>query len=132
MSIDKDNAESQARAQLRSIVEMIGELVCAETTNDQPKIEEVDERIYQDPLSVEVRSGWQRVGETLLPDQFRILLCTGGPAVQIRGDLDEYNEPMKPFIEYQDWFTPWTRLHDISDEDQEALERYCRHFHFGY
>jgi hypothetical protein len=47
------------------------------------------------------------------PSEFMILLCTGGPAVRIRGELDRYSEPEKPRIEYQDWFTPWQTLPDV-------------------
>jgi hypothetical protein len=50
--------------------------------------DDADERIRQDPLSVEVRSGWTAPGEPMEAEEFRILLCTGGPACQIRGELD--------------------------------------------
>ena len=68
------------------------------------------ERIDQDPLEICVRSGWHQIGEDMVPEEFLILLCTGGPAVRIRGELDQYGSPCRVWIEYQDWGTPWTEL----------------------
>jgi hypothetical protein len=53
------------------------------------------EAINNDPLSVEIRSGWYTPGENPEPEEFKILLCTGGPAVQIRGELDQYRQPSR-------------------------------------
>ena len=44
------------------------------------------------------------------PEEFEILLCTGGPACRIVGDLDESCQPSSARIEHQDWGTPWTEL----------------------
>lgn len=89
------------------------------------------ERLQEDPLSVEVRSGWCSPGETATPEEFTILLCTGGPAVRIMGELDENNQPCRAWIEYQDWFTPWTELVDITSSDRSAILTYCQSFYFG-
>lgn len=87
------------------------------------------ERIQEDPLDISVRSDWQNIGETLTPSEFTILLCTGGPAVRIVGELDQYNQPSRAWIEYQDWFTPWAELVDgVSHSD---LLTYCQQFYFG-
>lgn len=92
--------------------------------------EDAEQRIQYDALSVEVRSDWHMPCADGEPDQFRILLCTGGPAVQIRGELDEYNEPYRAWLEYQDWGTPWTeRVNQPGDQD--ALLTYARCFYFG-
>lgn len=88
----------------------------------------VRDAIQEDPLSVEIRSDWHSVGESLEASEFRILLCTGGPAVQIRGELDEYKTPCRAWIEYQDWGMPWTQFFDAS---QETLLTYCQQFYFG-
>lgn len=85
------------------------------------------QRISEDPLSVEVRSGWASPGEELTPDDFRILLCTGGPAVQIRGELDHNGMPCRAWLEYQDWGTPWTQYFGA---DADRLVQYASHF-FG-
>jgi hypothetical protein len=89
--------------------------------------DEVRERIQEDPLSIEVRSSWVSLGDVLSADEFRILLCTGGPAVQIVGELDR-REPVRAWIEYQDWGTPWTQYFNA---DNDTLLAYCREFYFG-
>ena len=91
--------------------------------------EAAEERIMEDPLSIEVRSGWHSPGETAEPEEFQILLCTGGPAVRILGELNDYREPIRAWIEYQDWFTPWVEY--FGDVDQDVLLTYCRAFYFG-
>lgn len=94
--------------------------------------EEARERIQEDPLSVQVRSGWYSLGDSDAdkdPAEFEILLCTGGPAVRIVGDLDR-GSPDRPRIEYQDWGTPWTEYFPEPDE-REALQTYCEQFYFG-
>jgi hypothetical protein len=87
--------------------------------------------IQEDPLSVEVRSDWHAPGDEEGPTEFNILLCTGGPAVRIIGDLNAHSEPEDPHLEYQDWFTRWERFHIDNDEQQEALLKYCQQFYFG-
>jgi hypothetical protein len=87
--------------------------------------------IQEDPLSVEVRGDWYVVGaEQSSATEFRIELCTGGPAGRIIGDLDQYCEPENPRIEYQDWFTPWRTLASVTDEQNGALLEYWRAFCF--
>lgn len=70
------------------------------------------EAIQEHPLSVLVRSGWYSMDGkemgTKEPVEYEILLCTGGPAVRIQGDLDNYGQPKDARLEYQDWGTPWT------------------------
>jgi hypothetical protein len=144
---------SQADAQLASIREMVGALTKAIEDNDGDALEEAERAILEDALSVEVRTGWmsaneyfQAVSATGLsqerlskadlepfkPAEFRILLCTGGPAVQIIGELSEHGEPeaSKIQLQGQDWFQPWQNA-VISDEDREALARYAQCFCFG-
>jgi hypothetical protein len=124
-----ENAKQQAQAQLDSIIEMIVALRAARTDEER---EAAQTSIEEDPLSVEVRGDWHVPGgEGAKPSEFMILLCTGGPAVRIRGELDRYSEPAKPRIEYQDWFTPWRRLLVATDEENDALLDYCRQFYFA-
>lgn len=106
--------------------EEFGEL--EQIASDYDSADDARERIQDDPLSVEVRSGWASPGDTLVAEEFCILLCTGGPAVRIRGELDMNTEPTRAWIEYQDWGTPWTQYFGA---EQETLLAYCRHFHFG-
>lgn len=94
--------------------------------------DDAERRILEDALSVEVRSGWHAPGdeEGSAPSEFRILLCTGGPTVQIRGELDQYGEPCRAWLEYQDWFTPWKERVN-REGDQEALIEHANRFYFG-
>lgn len=87
------------------------------------------ERIRDDALSVEVRSDWYTVGGTSEPSEFRIVLCTGGPHVQIVGELFR-GEPSSARLEYSDWGTGMTER--VNQEgDQEALLTYASQFYFG-
>ena len=79
--------------------------------------------MIENPLDISFRSGWTSSREDMQPEEFQILLCTGGPAVRIIGDLDEYGQPCRAWIEYQDWGTPWTMLFD---GQADALE-YAQH-----
>jgi len=97
-------------------------------TNGCKDQEEAQEMIQEDPLSVEVRSGWCNVGDTLEAEEFCILLCTGGPAVRLRGELDSYKQPCRAWMEYQDWGTPWTTYYGA---EQSVLLSYCQSFYFG-
>lgn len=87
------------------------------------------QRINEDPLSIEVRSDWHAPGESAEDAEFCILLCTGGPAVRIIGDLDR-GVPSRPRVQYQDWGTPWTEYFPSSDE-RAAIETYCAQFFYG-
>jgi len=93
--------------------------------------DEARERIHEDALSVEVRSDWYTPGrsaEDNAPSEFRILLCTGGPAVQIRGELSSHGEPDRAWLEVQDWGKPWTQYFKA---DPDVLLDYARCFYFG-
>ena len=125
---DKNHAKDQARAQLDSIMEMVKALKNGEEIDGQDPAE----RIHEDPLSVEVRSDWHSPGDgNDKPTEYNILLCTGGPAVRIIGELDEHGQPETATIEYQDWFTPWERYLDTSDEEDEVLLTYAQQFYYG-
>jgi hypothetical protein len=60
--------------------------------------------------------------------EFCILLCTGGPAARILGELDEHGEPYRAWMEYQDWGTPWTQF---VPANQDVLLSYARCFCFA-
>lgn len=82
------------------------------------------ERIYEMPLSVDVRMGWHTPGasHTLRPCEYQILLTTGGPALRIVGDLTIGGEPDTARLEYQDWGTPWTAYTLAQAEEARALD----------
>jgi hypothetical protein len=56
-----------------------------------------------------------------------ILLCTGGPAVRIVGELDR-GTPCRAWLEYQDWGTPWTQYFGAKSD---TLCEYAANFFFG-
>jgi len=95
---------------------------------DEDKAREV---IEEDPLSIEVRTGWHSPGPCSTPEEYKILLCTGGPAVQIIGDLNEHLEPQTATIQGQNWFTPWVSYTETTADEDEALLTYARQFYFG-
>ncbi len=101
-------------------------------------VDEATQAIHENALEVEVNYGWRSVGNTgeelpFTPEQFRILLCTGGPAVRITGELDENGQPESARLEYSDWGTPWTEAHviDLTGEDDGSLLAYAQAFYFG-
>ena len=151
------NALEQADIQMSSIAEMVAALNCdydrleflrdsideldeeelaelkelEHIANDCESEDEARERIQDDALEVQVRTDWHYPGETdVTPDQFYILLCTGGPAVRIMGELDEFGQPVRAWIEYQDWGTPWTERVNNSGE-MGTLIAYAECFYFG-
>ena len=99
-----------------------------EAAGEYDSQDEAEQAIQDDPLSVEVRSGWMTPGEELTPSEFCILLCTGGPAVRIVGELDDNGEPSRAWMEYQDWGTPWT---EYVEAGSTTLLDYARRFYFA-
>ena len=119
-----DNSRRQAEVQLTTIKEM---LQAVENATDDER-EAAEQAIYDDPLAVDVRSGWVNVWTTEFePVEYRVLLCTGGPAVQLEGELDDRNQPYNVQLQHQDWFEPWQTV-PLTAEDTETLLTYVRHF----
>lgn len=88
--------------------------------------EEARERIQDDPLSIEFRSDWCSYGDEMTPSEARIVLCTGGPHVEILCDL-ENGSPSRPRVIYKDWGTSG----EIFDFDHDAVTRYLEQLYFG-
>jgi hypothetical protein len=122
----------KARADLREwIDEYADELAELEAAaGDNRDAEEARERLMQSALDVSIRSDWHTPGEGGEPTDFRILLITGGPALQIRGELDDNREPYRAWLEYQDWGTPWTEYFG-DNLNTDALLTFARCFYFG-
>jgi hypothetical protein len=141
------SAKEQGQAQFDSIKEMVEALHHPnDAARENPNYYEDAERaIHEDALSVEVRSDWYTPGQlpdARSPSEYRILLCTGGPAVQIIGELNEHREPETARLQVQDWFQPWTDYRPINPDDhtfttridtkaEEILLAYARCFYFG-
>lgn len=124
MSYDGDDAR-----------ERVEELIDDGTIEDFDGFEwdedEAREAIQEDALEIQVRSDWYTPGSDIpKPSEFYILLCTGGPAVRIIGELDEHGQPDRARIEHQDWGTPWTQYYIMDEAKREALLTYCQQFCF--
>lgn len=127
---EDDHGRRQAQAQLDSIIEMVDRLQAAIEAENNQEIEDAERAILEDPLSIEIRSDWHIPGQSSKGGQYNILLCTGGPACRIIGDLNEYHEPETARIEYQDWFTPWTNYPHDCEQEEKVLE-YARRFYYA-
>ena len=137
--IETETSLAQAYAQLESIKEMVDELETAERSNDgsgYSAIEDAEHAIHESALSVQVRSGWHVPSEVLRFEaaEYEILLCTGGPAVRIVGELNQDGEPVTATLEHQHWFTPWTRV-DLRASTvlnaEGVMLTYANQFYFG-
>ena len=92
--------------------------------------DELRESILNSALSVEFRSSWySSPNEEINPEEFKILLTWGGPALRIIGELDNYG-PVNPKLQFQDWGTPWIDF-KITEDQQDALNWFCNCFYFG-
>jgi len=126
---DLEDAEDRLSEWLAENEEELKELEAS--AGECKDADEARERIQEDALSVQVRSDWHDLGsEGNEATEFQILLCTGGPAVKIEGELGQYGEPESAEIYYQDWFTKWEPL-TLDHEEQEVVLEYCRCFYFG-
>lgn len=92
--------------------------------------EGIEESAREAALSVEVRSGWHVYGETLEIEEMKILLSTGGPALQILCSIDE-GQPSRPRLQHQDWGKPWTDMLILDQEEREALDWFVNLFSFS-
>lgn len=106
------------------------ELVELRKLRDEYQDEEhAEEMAKESPLSIELSGTWTP-GETPIADGFVILLSTGGPALRIVGELGQYNEPNRAWLEYRDWGTAWTEYYG-ENSDQDAILAFCSVFYFG-
>ena len=85
----------------------------------------VRERAIESALSVEVRSGWYSPGEEDKPQEYNILLTTGGPALRIFGELTEFGEADadNSAMQVQDWGTPWTDYYSETARQAEDWDK---------
>jgi hypothetical protein len=143
---ETERARDQAAAQLAGITEMMQRLEAADAGPEQfdvanhgdsgpwqhaKEYEEVREEIVTSALSVEVCTDWHGVGavDAAKPTHYKILLCWGGPAVQIIGTLDDFNYPDRAQLQYQDWFTEWLD-YPLTQEEEETVVKYACEFYF--
>lgn len=67
--------------------------------------EDAEQRIQEDPLSIELTGTWGLGDDTPVADRALILLGTGGPATRIVCELSDHAEPHRAWLEAQDWGT---------------------------
>lgn len=101
-------------------------------------VDAVRERAQESALSVEVRGPWHVPGSDggARLDEYRILLSTGGPALQIVGEIGDHGEPDgEPTMQIQDRGTPWTDYYPdtarAADDWDDALGWFVGCFYFG-
>jgi hypothetical protein len=145
-----EQASQQAQAKFEAIKEMVEALQKAsEPVHIDSEYETAIQAIHEDALSVEIRGDWIAVDnydcahkDLAKPVEYRILLCTGGPAVRITGRLGENCQPVTTRLEMQDWFIPWQEYRPINCDDttfvsridtkaEEILLRYAECFYYG-
>ncbi len=97
------------------------------TAGEYDSQEDAETAIQVDALCVEYRSDWSNPSEELKPAEFRIVLCTGGPHVEIVGDIDHHGEPSSPRIIYKDWGDSG----ELFDFDRDAIFQYCGFYVMG-
>ena len=125
-----NHALNNAIGHIESMVEDFKKDQLFEKSNDYDQQDELRESILNSALSVEFRSGWySSLDDELVPEEFKILLTWGGPALRIIGELDSYG-PVNPKLQFQDWGTLWTDF-EITENQQDALNWFCNCFYFG-
>ena len=142
-----DDARQNAQNWYDSIVEMVEALAQADANCDDIAQDSARDAITESVLWVEVRSDWHDVAvvERAKPDEYRILLTTGGSALQITGALSEHGEPETAELQMKDWGVPWLEWEPLlfnptmsRDERiaarngyRETLLTFARCFYFG-
>lgn len=94
--------------------------------------DEVSDYVQEMPLSVTVRDGWREPGLTNEdgPEEYEILLSTGGPAIRVYGRMGRFSQPETATLQGQDWFTPWQNT-ETSDDEDEAIKWFAEQFYYG-
>lgn len=115
----------------QNIVEVMDAMVLAmaRSATEPDATSDIMDQIMEMPLSVSVRSGWQQPGvNDQSPEEYELLMGTGGPAVRIYGRLDQHGRPRSAELQGQDWFTPWERT--TVDQDEEVLLNFAGYFYY--
>lgn len=136
------DAKDNARAWMETIQEAVDGLAMLNSGVDDEIVVTVDgetftdadtlrQRVDEMPLAVSVRSDWGSPCDRLEPSEYRILLTTGGPALQVFGMLNSYGEPETARLQYQDWRTPWTDYQCETNDLDDPVLTFARNFYFG-
>jgi hypothetical protein len=143
---DQTDAERNAEWHAETVLEMYrayktledgAETAIAEG-DEYTDVDAIRERVFESALTVEVRGPWHTPGDSdsAKPDEFKILLTWGGPALRVRGKLNWYGEvdSESSWMQVQNWFEPWTDYTpDAANADDwdEAWQWFLLCFYFG-
>lgn len=130
---DAERLDQIGRTAYAAILAEVEALSAARAAHDDDAEERATETIREGALSVLVRDGWRDPGprdpnETDGPEEYEVLITTGGPAVRIRGKLGRWCEPETAALEVQDWWLPWT---EYREADPAVLLAWVACFCFG-
>lgn len=132
----EDNGKECKRGQETRRVKLKDGRTVQQCKHENPEVwhnEDAARRVIEEaPLSIEVRGGWYTPGDEEKggePEEYQILLGTGGPASRIVGELSG-GQPTTAVFEYQDWFKPWTAA-EITSEEEATLLEWAQTFYFG-
>ena len=90
-----------------------------DASNGCTSLEEARAALHSSPLSIEFRSGWGADPEALEAQQVRVVLCTGGPHVEIVADYSP-DGTSHPRILYSSWGASG----ELFDFDPEVVTAY--------
>ena len=124
------HSKTQAQAQVDHLAKLWHKHDTAEDRGDWETAEEAIEQLHEQPLEVSTRSGWHSPGSECEDVEFRIILCTGGPHVEVQGDIGLHGEPTNIKLLGSDWFEGHQR-EPLDDRQRDALERFTGLFYFG-
>lgn len=127
-----DHAKHNARTWLVEIHGMVKALNDAEAAEgERDAIDDARQAIDESILSILVRDSWRHPGHAAEcgPAEYELLLTTGGPALRIRGEV-ENGEPTSARLQYQDWGTPWTDL-DLTADEYADVTAFAQNFYYG-
>ena len=129
-TIEKNHAIENARNWFEIIQAHILKINAAVDAEDINVHDTEMSELVEGPLSVMVRGGWHEVGKQATDQEYEILLSTGGPALRIVGELNNYNQPQNAELQWQDWGTPWT-VYSLNSQENRFLVEYANCFYFG-
>jgi len=121
----KQHAKEQAQANLESIQYVMERLKNAENQRDRDRI---NNEIYTMPFEITV-SGSARPGEDIEPERYTITLTTGGPHVEITGNLkNNWAEPADATLKAYSHNEEYTIR---SGENASELLEFAQVFYYG-
>ena len=131
-----DNDDGDADEQTRTAAEWAvafpadaAELADLEAAaGDCANMDDAQQRIMEDPLFIRVFG--ERIDGCWEANKAEILLTTGGPAVLLSVELNEYCEPCRAWLKVQESRKPWTDYLP-GDDAGETLLAYARQFCFS-